>query len=337
MKPSIGVLLCFLLAPAASPQTPTPAQGTIHGSVVDVSGTAIAGAQIKLTTGKEGFSDVDGNFSLSGIAPGPFNLEVSADGFASKTLSGTLPPDEGFALPPIVLVIAVFKTDIDVTLTRTELAQEQIEVEEKQRIFGAIPNYFISYDANPIPLTTKQKFELSGKFVLDPTNFVVAGVIAGVQQSQNTFRGYGQGAEGYGKRYAAAYADFMIGTFIGNAALPSLLRQDPRYLYKGTGSKKSRILYALSTAVICKGDNGKWQPNYSNMLGGFASAGISNLYYPAKDRNGIGLTVENTLIGIGGNALGSLFQEFFSKRLTPSANKKATQPKTPIQSPATSP
>jgi hypothetical protein len=77
---------------------------------------------------------------------------------------------------------------------------------------------------------------------------------------------------------------------IGSAILPALLKQDPRYFYKGTGTTRSRILYAIANSVMCKGDNGHWQVNYSGILGGAAAGGISNLYYPASDRNGISLT-----------------------------------------------
>jgi hypothetical protein len=107
--------------------------------------------------------------------------------------------------------------------------------------------------------------------------------------------------------------------------LPSLLKQDPRYFYRGTGTRRSRLLYALANAVICKGDNGKWQPNYSNMLGGLAAGGISNLYYPAKDRNGARLTFENALIEIGATAGANLVEEFLVPRPTP----KSSKPKKP--------
>ena len=82
---------------------------------------------------------------------------------------------------------------------------------------------------------------------------------------------------------------------IGDAILPSILKQDPRYFYKGSGTTRSRILYALANAVVCKGDNGHWQPDYSGILGSLAAGGISNLYYPASNRNGVQLTFENTL------------------------------------------
>jgi hypothetical protein len=155
----------------------------------------------------------------------------------------------------------------------------------------------------------------------------VNGVVAGVQQAQNEFSGYGQGAQGYAKRYGASYADFFTGTFIGSAMLPSLLKQDPRYFYKGSGSKRSRILYAIANSVICKGDDGHWQANYSNILGSLAAGGISNLYYPATNRDGAELTFENALIGIGESAAVNLLQEFFIRRLTPNVpNREPARP-----------
>jgi hypothetical protein len=195
-------------------------------------------------------------------------------------------------------------------------------------VLGVIPNFYVSYVPGAVPLTTKQKFEIAWKTVIDPVTLVVlVGGAAGVEQAENHFSGYGQGAQGYAKRYGAGYADTITGTFIGGAILPSLLKQDPRYFYKGTGSTPSRILYAVANAVICKGDNGHWQTNYSNILGSLASGGISNIYYPAADRNGAGLTFENAAIGIGATAVTNLLQEFVIRKLTPKVpNRNPTNP-----------
>jgi hypothetical protein len=165
-------------------------------------------------------------------------------------------------------------------------------------------------------LNPKQKFELAWKTTVDPVSFGVTGAIAGIQQAQNDFSGYGQGAQGYGKRLGAAYANLVASTYIGGAILPSLLKQDPRYFYKGSGSKRSRMLYAIANSVICKGDNGHWQPNYSNIVGSLAAGGISNLYYPAENRDGAEITFENGLIGIGESAAVNLLQEFVIRKLT---------------------
>ena len=141
------------------------------------------------------------------------------------------------ALEPISLSIAAATTEVRVSVTNYELAEEQVKVEETQRVLGVIPHFYVSYRQDALPLRPKQKFELAWKTSVDPVTFAASGAFAGVQQAQNEFSGYGQGAHGYAKRYGAAYGDALIGTMIGGAILPSLLRQDPRYFYKGTGAR----------------------------------------------------------------------------------------------------
>jgi hypothetical protein len=158
---------------------------------------------------------------------------------------------------------------------------------------------------------------MAWKTSIDPVTFVMTGIFAGVEQEENTFRGYGQGTEGYARRYGSAYATGFISTMLGGAVLPAWWKQDPRYFYKGTGSTRSRTLYAIANAVICKGDNGKWQPNYSGIVGGLAAGGIANLYYPASDRDGLRLTFEDAAIGTAESAVENLIQEFVVKKLTP--------------------
>src|ERR1035438_3678269 len=263
-----------------SPQTaaPDPQLGSITGTVFDQSGAVVAGARVKLTfedasRNQEALSGSDGQFTFSNVAAGPFQVAITAAGFAAQTSSGTLQAGQNYIVTKIALAVASNVTDVEVQLTQTEVAQEQIKVEEKQRVLGVVPNFYVTYDPQPVPLTAKQKFGLAWKTSIDPVSFVLTGVVAGIQQSQDDFDGYGQGAEGYAKRYGASYADFVTGTFIGAAILPAVLKQDPRYFYKGSGSKRSRILYAMASAVICKGDNGHWQTNYSNILGSFAAVG----------------------------------------------------------------
>jgi hypothetical protein len=302
-----------------------PDQGateSIRGTVVDQSGAVVAGARVMLTgknpsLNQHVLSGDDGQFSFANVAPGPFQLTITSAGFATQTSSGILLSGEIHTVPQIVLPISASITEVQVSLSPAEVAQAQMKDEEKQRVFGVIPNFYVTYDPHPLPLTSKEKYELAWKTTADPVTLAIIGGIAGVQQAQNTFSGYGQGAQGYAKRYGAAFADVTIGTFIGSAMLPSLLKQDPRYFYKGTGSKHSRILYAIANSVICKGDNGRWQPNYSNLLGNLAAGGISNLYYPAQNRRGAELTFENAAIGIGATAAANLVEEFLMRKLTP--------------------
>jgi hypothetical protein len=313
--------------PAASARGSLPS-GSISGAVVDATGAFIVGARVSIThkdlsPNREVLSGDDGQFSFVNIPPGPFRLSITAPGFKTQTFTGTLRPGEIYTVPQTTLAIATAVTEVRVAPTRVEVAEDEIKEEEKQRVLGVIPNFYVTYLPHAVPLSSKQKFELAWKTAVDPVNFGITGVIAGVQQAQNDFSGYGQGAQGFAKRYGASYADFVAGTFVGSAVLPSLLKQDPRYFYKGTGSKRSRILYALANAVICKGDNGHWQANYSSILGSLAAGGISNLYYPAKNRDGAQLTFENALIGIGASAAANLLQEFLIRKLTPNGPNHA--------------
>jgi len=305
------------------------ATGTITGTVVDPSGALVSGARITLaekdpSLKQETLSGDNGQFTFAGIAPGTFQLVVTAAGFAPHKFSGILGAGEIQTVPPIALSVASNVTDVEVGLPQTEVAEEQIKIEEQQRVLGILPNFYVSYIPDAVPLTSKQKFKLAWKTVIDPFTLVFVGGAAGVEQAQNHFAEYGQGAQGYGKRFGAGYADTFAGTFVGSAIFPSLLKQDPRYFYKGTGSTGSRALYAIANALICKGDNRRWQVNYSNILGSLAAGGISNIYYPAQDRDGFGLTFENAALGIGATAISNLFQEFVIRRLTPKVPGKGS-------------
>jgi hypothetical protein len=197
-------------------------------------------------------------------------------------------------------------------------AEDELRQEKKQRILGVIPNFNTSYIQDAAALSAGQKFRLALRSSIDPFAFVAAGLDAGFEQSRNGFSGYGQGAQGYGKRFGAAYADSFSGNMFGGAIVPALLHQDPRYFRKGTGSLGSRFFYAVSTTVKAKNDNGRWAPNYSNILGNFAAGGLANLYYPASDR-GAGLTVERALTVSAEGAIGAVFIEFWpdiSKKLS---------------------
>src|ERR1700722_1145354 len=313
-------------APARLPEPQS--SGSISGTVVDGTGAFVVGARVTITPQdrsqiRETLSGDDGRFSFSNITPGPFQITIAAAGFATQAFSGVLSSGEVYTAPQTALAIATAVTEVRVVPRRFEVAEDEIKEEEKQRVLGVIPNFYVSYVPNAVPLTPKQKFELAWKWTVDPVNFGITGAIAGIQQSQNDFSGYGQGAAGYAKRYGAVFASSVTGTFIGSAILPSLLKQDPRYFYKGTGSTRSRILYALANSVICKGDDGRWEPNYSNIAGSFAAGGISNLYYPSDDR-GAAFTFENGLIAIGEGAAANLIQEFLVRKLTPNLPKRQT-------------
>lgn len=159
-------------------------------------------------------------------------------------------------------------------------------------------------------MTKGQKFDLWYHSSIDPFTFFVAGVDSGIEQAENSYPEYHQGFVGFAKRYGASYGDSVDGNFWGNAVLPSLLHQDPRYFRLGHGSAKRRLFYALISTVRCKGDNGNWQPSYSNIVGNLIGGAISNVYYPASDR-GVGLTLERGFTVTAEGAIGAVAFEFY--------------------------
>src|ERR1019366_5583859 len=239
-----AILLCCVSVAAAEGQ---PMPGVITGTVTDDSGATVVGATVTWsqagTAGIDVTTGADGQFSFSGVPSGPYRLVVASTGFANRTVSGILTAGGTARLPPIRLTLAFGTTSADVTPTAA-VAERQIKQEEQQRVLGVLPNYFVVYVHDAAPLTPKQKFELSRKALLDPMDFAFTGIIAGVQYARNDYSGFGRGASGYAKRYAAFYASIFTRSALDQVLLPSLLKQDPRYFYKGTGSMASRVGYA---------------------------------------------------------------------------------------------
>lgn len=304
-----------------APQTGQQHTGTITGTVVDQTGARITGASVKLvregeTAGAEILTDENGQFFFPNVTPGPFQLSIGSEGLAVQEFSGNMHPGEAYVTPLIRLIIATQVTEVRVALSTEQIADAQVKDQEKQRVFGFIPNFYVSYVPDAAPLSPRNKFSLAWKSATDPVTFAAVGVVAGFDQAGDRWGAYGQGMRGYAKRFGASYGDVFAGTFIGSAILPTVLKQDPRYFYKGRGSKRSRIFYALANSVICKGDNGHWQPNYSSIAGNLAAGGLSNLYYPANDRNGIGTVAGTALIRLGETAVANIFQEFISPKVT---------------------
>jgi len=286
---------------------------------MDGSDLVVSGVTVKLTRGDGSTPLVvvtgqNGDFTFSNVAPGPFEITATFTGFASRTESGDLQPGDTYIVPPMSLDLATVVTQVEV-IPQDQVAEAQVKQEEKQRIVG-MPVFYVTYLPDPAPLNTRQKFELAWKTSIDPVTLAFTAGQAGLQQWQGQFKSYGKGAQAYPKYYGAAYGDVLGGTFLGGAILPSLLKQDPRYFYKGTGTVRFRLLYALANAFVCKGDNKRWQPNYSNMLGNLAAGGLSNLYSPAQNHNEVALTFENALLGIGTAAASNIFEEFFSRKPT---------------------
>jgi hypothetical protein len=201
-------------------------------------------------------------------------------------------------------------------------AQEQLDKQLHQRVFGVMATFNTTNNRDALPLSPKQKYELFFKSASDPWPFVLTAVGAGIDQAQNSFPEYGQGVEGYAKRWGAGYTDYFTGNLLGNAVLASLFREDPRYFQKGTGSFTGRALWAAGGTVWCKRDNGSWGPNYANVLGNLMGAAVSNLYYPASDRT-VGETFERGFTVTAQAIIGSEVIEFWPDMVRHHRRKQA--------------
>ena len=299
----------------------------ITGTVTDKEGSLAVGAQITLTPSGQPPRSIssgdNGEFSFANVPPGPFQLKVSAPGFDTQQYSGSLKPQEALLVPAIKLPLSGNVTEIKVGGTPEEIAQVEVKQELQQRVFGFIPNFYVTYSTDAAPLFWRQKFNLAWKSVQDPVTIAGVAFLAGIDQASDQFGGYGQGAAGYARRFGAEYGDVFFGTFIGSALLPSVLHQDPRYFYQGTGSTKSRLAHALENSVIARNDRSKkWEPNYSGIIGSFAAAGLSYTYYPVNDRS-TELFLQNSLIRIGESSVAGILQEFVLRKFTSHVPKQS--------------
>lgn len=291
--------------------------------MLDVSGATISGADVSLmhedgTQLQTMVSEADGEFNFTNIPAGSYLVTVDAKGFAPFTSAGfDVTVRQAYEVPDVSLSVA--RANMEVTVRPTEMvAAEQIRAEEKQRIGGVLPDFYTSYVFNAAPLTTKQKFSLATHATFDPVAMIGVAFAAGAEQANNSYAGYGQGAAGYGKRFAAKFVDGRSSDYLTHAIFPALLHQDPRYYYQGTGTVKSRLAHAINSAFVARNDSGRSMPNYSYLLGDLSSGALSNLYYPKADR-GVGLVFTNAAIGLGGRIGLNIVREFFSKRVTTNA------------------
>ena len=297
-------------------ETDAPPFGTISGTILDMNGNPIPGAPVVLQGPDPGdqqtaMADKNGSYEFQNVSPGrPYHVIVTVEGFREWTSPAViLNPGQFQILPGSQLQLEEVVTTVTVTpKTEAEIATEQVNIEERQRVLGIVPNFFESFEPHPSPLSTKLKYSLSFRVVTDPFTIASMAILAAPLQAQGTPR-YGDGMKGFGQRMGASYANQFTDIMIGGAILPSLLHQDPRYYYQGTGSAKSRALHAISNPFITMGDDGHLQFNASSLGGDLASAAISNTYYP-ESSEGTGLIFENFSINVGVHMAVRLLQEF---------------------------
>lgn len=305
---------------------PDPQPGHVSGTVTDDNGDIIPGATVVLESASQheqtAVANDNGGFQFDNVNPGnPVEVSVKAQGFVDwKSAPVVVSPGEFTLVSDIKLKFSADAISVTVTASREELATEQVKLEEQQRVLGFIPNFYVVYDHDAVPLTPKLKFELATKVMIDPITFAGTAFLAAANQVSN-YPDYQQGLKGYGQRFGAIYTNDLTDIFVGGAILPSILHQDPRYFYQGEGTTKSRLLHALSSPIIARGDSGHLQPNYSSLGGYLASGAIANAYYPESNR-GVGLVFNTFAVDFSANVANAVIQEFVLRRFTPSVKNR---------------
>ena len=194
-----------------------------------------------------------------------------------------------------------------------ERARKEKELEEKEqseRALGLVPHFGTTDRMDAPPLTPGGKFHLFAKSAFDPVTVGIAVVQAGISQADNQFKGYGQGAAGYGKRFGAAFAEQVSSGFFSNFFYPTVFKHDPRYFRLGEGRFVHRLWYSLRQEVVCHTDSGGRFFNVSNVLGSFTAGALSNAYYPQDDR-GFKLTMSRSALALAYGEVGGLLDEFW--------------------------
>ena len=310
----------------AAPETNV---GIVGGTVEDVTGAIVPKAELTLKCplpcrAQTTLASDLGEFEFRNLALSvPYQVMAAVNGFKEWTSSTILlTADRSSVLLTDVRLKLEDPFSVTVYASQEEIATEQVKIEEEQRVLGLVPNFNVVYDAkDAVPLSTKLKFKLATRVAVDPVTLAGVAILAGIQQVGDK-PNYVLGAKGYGQRFGAHAGDEVSDILIGGAVLPSLLHQDPRYFYQGTGTTTSRLKHALFSPFVCRGDNGKPQVNLSSLGGNLASSALSNTYYPNSNR-GPGLVFGNFAIGTVEHILSGVIQEFVLRKLTPAVNSKS--------------
>ena len=190
-------------------------------------------------------------------------------------------------------------------------AQENAQPQtEDKRILWIFTNHRTTDDSAEFStLTPGGKLAIAWGDATDRAIFFQTAVLAGIGQATNGNPSFGQGIEGYAKRFGTTYADFAIENVMTEGIFPTLLHQDPRYFRRRDGAWRSRLGYAMSRLFITRTDSGRNQFNYSEVLGSATSLAISNAYYP--DGRSFGNNMGRYALQLGFDAASNILKEFW--------------------------
>ena len=168
-----------------------------------------------------------------------------------------------------------------------------------KHVLWVIPNFRTSPPLEKYsPIRPKEKFEIAAEDSFDRGTFALAAAFAGEAQMTNATKSFGQGVEGYSRYLGTAYADFVIGNFMTEGIYPTILHQDPRYFPKLSGSRRSRLAYAIGQIFWTHKDSGGMQFNFSEWLGNSTGVAISEAYYPDNRTAGNAISKLGTQIAV---------------------------------------
>ncbi|HUB81628.1 MAG TPA: hypothetical protein VMB03_22675 [Bryobacteraceae bacterium] len=195
---------------------------------------------------------------------------------------------------------------------KAEKKDEKQTVGSKDRLFFALPNFLTVEKAGQTPpLTAGQKFSVTLRDSFDPVEFAWYGLQAGIGQLNDSDRAFGEGVEGYARRFGSKAGDGIIENVFTRALMPTVFHQDPRYFQLGEGPFIHRLGYALSRIFVTRSDSGSTQFNFSEIVGSAAAAGISSYSYHPEDAHNLSSAVDVWGTQVAYDAVSFAVKEFW--------------------------
>jgi hypothetical protein len=183
--------------------------------------------------------------------------------------------------------------------------------QQTKRILYIMPNFHsVSAGSQLPPQSAKGKLLNATQDSFDYSSFVFVGALAGIALAQRSTPEFGHGSAGYGRYYWHSLVDQTDENYLVEGFMPILFRQDTRYYTLGRGGVLKRSFYAVSRAVITRTDAGESAANYSELIGAGAAAGLSNLYYPGRERTWT-KTGQRWVLNVGLDVMAQTFKEFW--------------------------
>jgi hypothetical protein len=226
--------------------------------------------------------------------PSPVSLTAVSANTTSSSLTDTATP-----------------TDLPDAPQTSQTAPPSDQGQQTKRILGIFPNFrAVSANVHLPPQTVKEKFVTATQDSFDYSSIFIPALVAGYSQATNATPEFHQGAAAYGRYFWHSYVDQTSENYFVEFIVPVITHEDTRYYTLGSGGFWKRTGYALSRAVITRNDAGHDTFNISEVVGAGAASGVSNLYYPARERT-FGNTASRWGQNVGIDAATFWFHEFW--------------------------